>query len=319
VNSAKTYLLLCFALWAAVASFFVWRQHQELIELRSAALNPAERANLQKRAWDAEKRVHQIETQLAAVLQRQGTDASGSLGSTTSSPIDTGSPNSAQSRLVGDVVNNMLSAMNDPEYQKLMAQQQRAQISSHYADLFRKLGLPPEKLDQFKNLLLEKQTLRNDVMLAATQQGINPLTNPEEFKQLESSLQAEVDNKIKATLGDDSYAQFQTYQDTQGQRNVVRQLQDSLSYTPTPMSSAQSDQMLQILGQTGSQKANSNQKNANNNTVTDETMTAAQTVLSRDQLKALKEIQEQQQAGTALNQIMRAHQGSTPGLPIARP
>ena len=322
MNFAKNYLLVFFALCAGVASILAWKQHQELNELRSAALNPAERADLQKRAWDAEKRAHQFEAQLAAILQRQGADAGGPLGpnlAAGSSETDAGNPNSTQGRLVGDFVNNWLSAMNDPEYQKLMAQQQRAQISSRYADLFRKLGLPPDKLDQFKNLLLEKQTLRNDVLLAATQQGINPLTNPEEFKQLENTLQVEVDNKIKATLGGDSYAQFQTYQDTQGQRSVVKQLQDSLSYTPTPMSSAQSDQMMQILGQTGPKKTDDGRNKGNNNTVTSETIAAAQTVLSPDQLKALKEIQEQQQAGAALNQIMRAHQGSAPGLPITHP
>jgi len=104
-----------------------------------------------------------------------------------------------------------LSRMDDPEVQRLTALQQKAQVNRRYAALFKSLKLTPEQLAQFKNLLVEKQTANTDALIAASQQGINPLQNPEEFRQLVASAQAEIDTKIKTTLGDDGYEQFQSY------------------------------------------------------------------------------------------------------------
>jgi hypothetical protein len=196
-----------------------------------------------------------------------------------------------------------------------MALQQRGQISSRYAGLFRALGLPADKLAQFKDLLLEKQTVRNDVLLAATQQGINPLANPQEFRQLEASMQAEIDTKIKTTLGPNGFTEFQTYQQTQAQRGVIDQLQASLSYTATPLSTTQSDQMVEILGRTGPARGGS----PTNSAVTDATIAAAQGVLAPPQVQSLQEIQQQQQAGAELQRLMGRGQGAGPmgGLPGA--
>lgn len=308
----KNCLLVLCALVAVGASVLAWTHYQELVGLRAATLGTTERAELQKRVWDAEKRARLLETQLAAIR------SSAAEGGGPAAAPDAAAGGGTQNRVIGDVVNTWLSAMNDPEAQRLMAQQQRGQIGSRYAGLFRSLALPPDRLAQFKELLLEKQTARNDVLLAATQQGINPLTNPAEFRQLETNLQAEIDDKIKATLGPEAFAQFQTYQQTQGQRSVVNQLQESLSYTATPLSAEQSAQMVEILGRTGPPRAGSGASanapaSPNNSTVTDATIAAAQGVLAPPQVSALQEIQQQQQAGAELQRLMR--QGNGPGGP----
>jgi hypothetical protein len=190
-----------------------------------------------------------------------------------------------------------------------------------------------------KGELLEKQTLRTDVLLAAVQQGINPLQNPKEFRQLEQTMQAEIDAKIKTTLGDTGYAAFQDYQATAGQRAVVNQLRQSLSYTATPLNDQQAGQMTQILAQTGPQRpatpvpatattgatpaapaaATTTPAPApakTNARVTDLTVQQAQTILLPPQVQALKEIQAQQQAGVELERILRQNQSGNPlGLP----
>ena len=305
----KNSLIVVLSLAAIGAAVFAWKQQAELAGLRAAAMSTTERADFQKRVWDSEKRARLLETQLAAI--RSSAAEGGGLAASTGA-IAAGNP---QNRVIGDVVNGWLSAMNDPEAQRLMAQQQRGQISSRYAGLFRALGLPPDKLAQFKELLLEKQSVRNDVLLAATQQGVNPMTNPAEFRQLETNAQAEIDAKIKATLGADGFSQFETYQATQGQRGVVNQLQDSLSYTATPLTSAQSQQVADILGRTGPPRTGDagGGNNASNSTVTDATIAAAQGVLAPPQVQALQEIQQQQQAGRELQRLMRQQQGGASG------
>ncbi len=310
----KNGLILLLTLVAIGATVFAWRQQQELAVLRAAAMDTTERADFQKRMWDSEKRARLLQTQLDAI--RSHAAESGDLAVTV--PAGAAPAGNPQNRMISDAVNGWLNVMNDPEAQRLMAQQQRAQISSRYAGLFRALGLPPDKLAQFKELLLEKQTVRNDVLLAATQQGINPMANPQEFRRLENSMQDEIDAKIKTTLGPDGFSDFQTYQQTQGRRGVVDQLQQSLSYTASPLSAAQSDQLVEILGRTGP-AGTATAGSPNNNTVTDATIAAAQGVLSPPQVQALQEIQQQQQAGAELQKMMRQGQGGGPmgGLPGA--
>jgi len=308
----KNSLIVLFALVALGVATLAWKQYQELVGLRAAAMNANERADFQKSVWDAKKRVQQLEAQIA-VYRSQALE-----GGEAAAPIETAVAGSAQNRMISEAVSGWLAAMNDPEAQRLSAVQQRAQISSRYAGLFRSLALPPDKLAQMKDLLLEKLTARNDVMLAAAQQGINPLTNPGELRRLEAELQAEIDNKIKATLGADGFVQFQAYQQTQGQRGVVSQLQESLSYTATPLSAEQSAQMVQILGSTGPARGGAASGNSNNGTVTDATIAAAQGVLSPPQVQALQEIQQQQQAGAELQRLLRQGQGGAIGGGLQR-
>src|ERR1017187_10511217 len=121
--------------------------------------------------------------------------------------------------------------MDRPESARLMAIQQKAQVDARYAALFKKLGLTPDKLAQLKTLLGDKLSTPIDVLTAAGQKGINPIQNAQEFRQLVQSAQGEIDDKIKSVLNSADYAQYQDYVQTEPQRAVVNQLQESLSYT----------------------------------------------------------------------------------------
>jgi hypothetical protein len=296
------------ALLALVAAVIAWRQYQELVPLRaSAAVGTAERAALQKSAWDAQRKARQAADQLAALRAQI---AAG--GFTATAPADGAAAETAQSRVISNAVNQWLDMMNDPEAQRLMTLQQKAQISSRYAALFRALNLTPDQLAQLKALLLDKQTVRQDVLLSATQQGINPLQNPRELRDLEATAQAEIDDKIKTLLGPDGYAQFETFQQTQAQRGVVNQLRESLSYTATPLTKEQGDQLVTILARTGPPRPNNPDRAATNATVTDATIAQAQQILSAPQVEALREIQQQQQAGAKLQQYLQPARRALP-------
>jgi len=114
------------------------------------------------------------------------------------------------------------------------------------------LNLPAAQLDKFKSLLLEKQSTMQDVMMAARDQGLDPRSDPEGFRKLVNTTQADSDANLKAALGDDAFAQYQQYLQAQPQRNVVNQLQQSLSYTEAPLSDAQATQLMQILATSAS-------------------------------------------------------------------
>lgn len=325
MKSAKNIAIIFLSLAVIGTAVLAWQQYQELIGLRAAALQGDERAALQKAAWDAQKKITQLERDL--------TSARNDATKTTSAVGESGK-DANQSRAVNSMASGMASMMkmmDNPDVQRLMALQQKAQLNSRYAALFKSLHLSTDQLAQFKNLLVEKQMVNTDVMIAATQQGINPMENPQEFRQLMQSTQADIDSKIKSTLGDDDYAQFQNYQQTQGQRNVVNQLEQSLSYTDTPLTSSQSEQMLQILGQTSGANAPGAQiviagpgggagpvTGGPGSRITDATIASAQGVLSPPQVQALQEIQQQQLAQQQLARLMMQNRPNG-GSPTASP
>ena len=319
MKSPKNIVILLLVLTTAGGGAVAWQQYQELIKLRAAALNNDERADWQKRVWAAEKRRHELEDALAT-MQAKNSESKDE-GADGDQVATAGGDGQGQGRRRGPGPNmaaNFMAMMEKPEIQKLMAQQQRGALDGHYAALFKSLNLSPEQLEKFKNLLVEKQTAIADVLAAARAQGLDPRTDPQEFRKLISETQGDIDANIKSTLGDAGYAQYQQYQQTLPQRNVVSQLEQSLSYTNTPLTSAQSDQLLQILANNSpaaSPGANNRQAvvtgfgiggaTGPSARVTDTAIAQAQGLLAPAQLQALQQIQQTQQAQAQLALAMR--------------
>lgn len=308
--SGKTYAILFLSLTTVAGAVVAWHQYQELIALRAASLMPNERADWQKRLWAAEKNRAELESKIAA--------------QTKESPAPTAdeAPAPEEPRFNRrNGAGNFMAMMNQPEVQRLMAVQQKAGLDSRYSSLFKNLSLSPDQLEKFKDLLVEKRTSMMDVLAAAREQGINPRTNPDAFSKLVTNAQSEIDANIRATLGDAGFSQYENYEKTLPQRNVVSQLEQRLSYSSTPLTTQQSEQMVSIL-QATTVARNSNTPapltaigaglsatfggNAGGGSrITDATVNQAQGVLAGPQLDALRQLQQEQQAQAQLNAAMR--------------
>ncbi|MDB6170145.1 MAG: hypothetical protein JWM88_3009 [Verrucomicrobia bacterium] len=324
MSSPKNYLIAFLALTTVVGGALAWQQYQELISLRAATMNNTERADWQKRVWAAEKRRHELEDALAALQTKK--DGAATDDGLVAGAFDNPAPGR---RRGGNMGANFMAMMEKPEIQKLLALQQRGALDSHYAALFKNLNLTPDQLEKFKNLLVEKQTAMADVLAAARAQGMDPRSDPQGFRSLISETQAEIDANIKATLGDAGFAQYQQYQQTLPQRNVVSQLEQSLSYTNTPLTAAQSDQLLQILANNSpATSAGASNRAAVVNglgigpgptaRVTDTAVAQSQGVLAPAQVQALQQLQQTQQAQAQLAQAMRNQfGGAAPAAPAA--
>jgi hypothetical protein len=328
MRSVKNYLVLALGLAVAGLAALAWRQSQEIIALRGTVLTNGERADWQNRIWAAQKRSQRLETELAAARAAEPAAHAGATG-----PM-AGPPSRAA---MGRMMSGFASLIDRPEAARLMALQQKAQIDARYAALFKKLDLPPDKLAQFKSLLGDWLSAPIDVLAAAGQQGINPMQDPQAFRQLVQATQSQIDDKIKGLLDPGSYAEYQNYVQTAPQRAVVSQLQQSLSYTATPLTPAQADQLVQILASTAPaspaggpmmpgpegggvaalvvRTADGAGKTAvyvgaapglggGTDTITNDAVTQASSVLSAPQLQALQQIQQQQQAAAQLRQQM---------------
>jgi hypothetical protein len=287
---SKNTLIFLLSLVALGALAFAWKEYQELAALRATAVDPAERAGLQKRVWDSEKHVRELESRIA----------SGQPGA----PVPGAAAGSGPARGAGGggLLGNVFDRMNDPEVQRLMAEQIRAQIERRYAKLFPLLNLPPDKLEQFKSLLVDRQQSAMDVLASANEQGI---TDPRDFQKLVESSQADIDGQIKAAIGDADYAQYQGFNQSQAARGMVSQLQDNLRSSAAPLSSAQSDQLTQLMAQSRTAPEAGGLRGSNAPAlITDDTITQSQAFLSAPQVQALQQLQQQQQANRRLQQMI---------------
>lgn len=203
------------------------------------------------------------------------------------------------------VVDSWLAAMNDSDTMRLMAIRQKGRIERNYAALFKRLNLTPGQIDQMTNLLLEKKESSMDAAVGAVQQDINPLENPGEFGAMVQTLRDDIESQIKALLGDAGYEQYQQYNQTQAQQNVVNNLQQLLASTDTPLNPVQTQLLQEALSQG---KAGQ---------VTSDVLEASQRFLSEPQMRALQSVQQQQQAEAELRkqqqQVLRSIGGTIAG------
>lgn len=259
MNRLGTYVIVLLAATTVGGGILAWRQYGELVELRAAAMKRDERADLQKRVWDLEKRNRELQGHVAA--GRSATEGKLSADGAGSPPAGRregefpGGPGDPRGRGMQQM-NAVRELMNKPEVQAMVSLQQRAEIDRRYAPLFKSLNLPVEQIEKLKTLLAERTTTMQDVMAASAEQGINPRENPEAFRKLIANAQNEINNSIRATIGDNSFAQLSGYEQTMPQRQVVNELQQRLSYTNTPLTPAQADQLVGILAANAPQKPN---------------------------------------------------------------
>jgi hypothetical protein len=222
----------------------------------------------------------------------------------------------------------------NPEFQRLLALQMKSRLSATYGPLFKSLNLTPDQLTQFQSLLADKQQALMDTLQAARDQGINPRTDPDGFKTLVNQSVSQIDTSIQAALGDAGFQQYQQYQQTLPERNTVNSLQQQLSYTQTPLTDDEANQMIQLLADNQPQKAGSGTSGTTNGgdsgpglmsllngggtaKVTAEAITAASGVLSAPQVSALQQIQSEQQAQQQMQQLIRSANQNAAGAGAA--
>ena len=305
-----------FALLTLGSLFVAWRQHRDLQAFSAAAArSESERIALHQRAVAAEQRAQELEAQLAAFRQ---TALSGAAGVGLASEGDAASSGASSTGNGKNLVETTLDRMKDPKMVQLMAARTKAQLALRYSGLFGQLKLNQAQGAKFMNLLVEKQSAGLDVVSAATASGITDL---KEIGQMIAKTQSDLNQEIKATLGDAGYAQYQSFSQAQVQRDVISTLQQSLAPSQSPLTTAQYQRMVQILAQTGPQSGNGPTppvgvtgalptSNNPSGLITNATLAQAETALSPFQLKTLKGLQQAQQLDLALK-LQLAKPGTT--------
>lgn len=324
---------------------FAWHQSQELAIWRSAGLSNDERAALEARLEQYRKRNFELQSQLAALqLDRQvAEEAAAASAGDRSAERERGeaamakladlAARDADAQSRKDEKLEMLAAMADlPEFQKLLALEQRGKIDAKYAALFRRLKLTPDEQAKLATLLADKQSAYADATIAARGQGLTGKDAKDVANTIAKATQKEIDASIKDLLGQQRFGQYQNYERTQPQRDAVNQLAQSLSYTATPLSLRQQEQLVQVLATTAATSktvtnpstgattvktkpaepiaplpgtlANLGIASAPSAPITPAAIAQAQSFLAPQQTAALLQMQQQQQAQQMLNQAL---------------
>lgn len=236
------------------------------------------------------------------------------------SPADERSPSPEFFRGGGDGRARFIGMLDNPEIQHLMTVQQKAALDSRFSALFRSLNLSPADLEKFKSLLVEKQAAASDARILARGQGLTGPESRDALRQIIANAQTEVDNTIRSTLGEATFAQYQHYEQTQSERNLVTQLQQRLSYSTAPLTDTQSNQVIALLAANNPNQAKSatgtrtGQVSVRGNVpITDAVISGSQNILTSTQISALTQLQQEQQARDQLTAQMRAARRSAPG------
>lgn len=218
--------------------------------------------------------------------------------------------------------NALARLMENPEFYQALERHRQSALDARFAGLFRRLALGPEELAQFKRLLAEKDNVALEVLaVAETQAEPMPETT---VNAGVNAARAKVEDEIRASLGNDRYAVYREYEQTQPQRAVVLRLEQRLSYSSTPLSPPQAEALVRIL--TANAPAPAPEQSTSSAVVVGagapnalarlQTETAAArvsesaykealTVLTPPQQQALKEIQTEQQASLLTLQLIR--------------
>jgi hypothetical protein len=181
-------------------------------------------------------------------------------------------------------------------------------------------------LEKFKSLLVEKQTAVTDARAAARAQGLTGPENRDALRQVIANAQAEVDNNIRSTLGEAAFAQYQNYEQTMPERNFAGQFQQRLSYSSTPLTDTQTNQMVALLAAANPKASTTTNtssagmrtgmgqfRNSGGVLITDTVIAGSQNFLSNTQVTALTQLQKEQQAQAEIvAQLRAARQAAAP-------
>ena len=328
----KDCLAIFLALAVVAGGALAWKQYQEILQLRTDALAAGTRADLQKRLWDLQKRNRELEAELARLRESGPTvvqNGDGDAAPAEGRRGEPGGPPGPRGGFRGDVGNNLTALLENPDFHQLWASQQKARFLNTNQDLVRKLKLTSGEASKLADLMVERQLAVMDVLSAARSEGLTGRESRDEIRALVRQASVDIDGQIKSLLGDDRYADYQNYQQTQPQRAQIGELERRLGYTSTPLQDYQTDAMIKILAETSPLPARRGAGGPAGGgfiggggefglrggfaaavggggiPITNDTVARAQNILSIPQLEALKQMQEEQLAQQQLQSLLR--------------
>lgn len=310
MSKIKNYAILLLSLTTLGSAYLAWSQSKQLAELQqiAAPVVPHEKPTLKESPQIDSALIEQFETK------------------TKTSAIETKTKNPKGKRFARREA--IRKAKETPEFKRMQALVQTGALDRRYAALFAKLNLSPADLKLFKELLLEKRSIRTDVIAAARTQGMNFRNDREAINELVEQNRAEIDQTIRTELGDHVFEEYTRFGENAPYRSLVNRLDQKLSYSANPLTDAQQDQLINMLARTLPQSANQGlgagllrtgigqqlaleTGTSPQNFLTQQAMEQARGLLTPDQFSVLEVVQNEQQAAVKMSELVRSQVETT--------
>jgi hypothetical protein len=333
VNSAgKNAWIVVLVFACAGLAVCAWWQHTRLQALEARLASAMrEQSDAGERLAAAEARARELES-LAATRREPESVATAQAAPVQQPPVTRRESARGQA--------GFATMMNNPDFQKAMVAGIRSSLDARYATLFKRLRLPPAELEKLKNLLVDRQAAGMDVLAASASEGMAAAGGVEGMRALMEKAQADVDEGIRAVLGDERFAQYKDFDRNAPSYAVADQLERRLSYTATPLQPAQADELVRILAENAPAPAAGADGRAvaaygggvgnmvfapfvsgsanvlatgGASMITDQALAQAEGILAPDQFASLKELQSEQQA------MAKLLQGARTGFRVTAP
>ena len=140
---------------------------------------------------------------------------------------------------------DLAKMMKNPGMKDMIRAQQKGQQDMMYGSLFKCLQLPEAELESFKGVLLDKQMALVDSSMDMMSGSATPEEKKAAAEKMKETTDA-YDAKIKELLGDDNYAVYKSFEDTQAERMQVTLFKGSLSGVDQ-LSDEQEDSLIQAM------------------------------------------------------------------------
>ncbi len=328
--SGKNLLIVVLALTTATGGALAWNQYLAGVKLRGEILSRGARADLEKQLEALQKRRNELEAEVADLRSRE-TRASGVDPATPATEGDPG-PRAAGRPGRPNRANFISNLMEDPQFGKLWADQQKARVAAAFAPLLKALNLSPDRAAQFQSLMAERQMSVMDAIAAARSEGI---TDRASMASVVQQATSQVDSQLQALLGPDGYSQYQNFVQTQPQRNQVNQLQLGLINSGNaPLQDYQVQQLTQILAQNSTGSPAGGQRGGvfyaefggmggpmgtpvSGPQISQEAVDQAASILTPVQVQQLQQMQQEQAAQRQMFDLMRQNFGGGARAPAA--
>ncbi len=141
----------------------------------------------------------------------------------------------------------MAKMFQTEEGKKMLRAQTTMVVKLQYTDLAKRLKLSPLESDQLIGLLADRQNaLTGDAFGAFA--GSEP--DPAKLKELGEKAEAsrkEYDEKLKKTLGEQRFTEFQEYEKSVGERMMMTQFEQQFTSAGAPLDPTQKEQLIGIM------------------------------------------------------------------------
>lgn len=139
----------------------------------------------------------------------------------------------------------MAKMLKSPGMKDMIRAQSRTSMDLTHGALFKSLGLSAEEQETFKNLLIDKQMALMDASMDMMDGSLSAEQRKEKMQEV-TRLTGEFDDQIKTFLGEEDFAVYKQFEDTQPERMQVNMFKQALP-SAEPLDAQQEHELIRAM------------------------------------------------------------------------